>query len=366
VKPTPEAVARLAEESEAGPATLPTVRDLEANRTKVPNSDEAIPLVKKAYKNKQPKGSASNALEAAFEATDDRLAADLQALNDYLTSPDIALLPPNTELKNDELKDLLAEANNLPELIKALDNLNEDGQRFNSLPDLVEGVGEYNIAAQKAKQDLQRILEDPNNGILDSEDGGLTSSQVDGIHDQVDAGLDAPSYLNELLAEGNNPPTGIDGATNALKDITRKKKKEKKQDKEKLRDYLQDPTCPLFTPTGNKNKDITPAIVNEFFGLEKSGPGVGALLNALEESGKQADSVPDLLTNAKALSDGRKRELQAKLDDPNSTLLNNLHEPVTANDAKALAKESTAGPAAAELLKQLEKAGLKKEMTQQI
>jgi len=53
VKPTPDEVARLHEESEAGPATESVIKELEAEKKKANNSDELIPLVKAAYKKKK-------------------------------------------------------------------------------------------------------------------------------------------------------------------------------------------------------------------------------------------------------------------------------------------------------------------------
>eukprot|EP00456_Euglypha_rotunda_P018800 TRINITY_DN16796_c0_g1_i12.p1 TRINITY_DN16796_c0_g1~~TRINITY_DN16796_c0_g1_i12.p1 ORF type:complete len:793 (-),score=225.29 TRINITY_DN16796_c0_g1_i12:27-2366(-) len=357
---TPEAVARLAEESEAGPATLPVLKDLEAAKTKVPNSDEAIPLVKRAFKNKKPKGAATKAVEDAIAAGDNQNTQDVQALMDHLAGPDIQMMDGSADMKEKDVEAALEAAGSLPEAIAAVDALNEDGESFSSVPELVDAIKDRRIMEQGVKDELKELLP--------AYVGPVTATEVDALYDKGGAGLDTAAIVRELLEEGKKPSSPEELA-DAVKDLHRKKQKAKKQDKEALRDYLADPACPLFTPTGNSTKEIGPGDVNKLFGNEKTGPGTGALLNALEESGKKYDSVPELLAAAKDLSKQRKKDMLDHLNSSQSPLIDDKtgdKPQISEEDVKKIAKESTAGPAALELLKELEASGFKAQQPEDL
>eukprot|EP00456_Euglypha_rotunda_P016442 TRINITY_DN15432_c0_g1_i1.p1 TRINITY_DN15432_c0_g1~~TRINITY_DN15432_c0_g1_i1.p1 ORF type:complete len:114 (-),score=23.75 TRINITY_DN15432_c0_g1_i1:36-377(-) len=74
-----------------------------------------------------------------------------------------------------------------------------------------------------------------------------------------------------------------------------------RKDKESLFNYLADRKCPLFTAKGNKMKHISSFDVNQFFKLEKTGPGSVALLKEVGNTGQQFDHIDDLMQIGRAV-----------------------------------------------------------------
>eukprot|EP00456_Euglypha_rotunda_P018804 TRINITY_DN16796_c0_g1_i28.p1 TRINITY_DN16796_c0_g1~~TRINITY_DN16796_c0_g1_i28.p1 ORF type:complete len:493 (-),score=155.77 TRINITY_DN16796_c0_g1_i28:27-1505(-) len=349
-----------------------------------------IPAIKEYMKKKQEQpraqltppqreaGLGASPVTAALAAAD-LLPDDTEKLKEYLTGPDCDLFSDAKDdakdMKTPDLFDALEEGKGLDNTIDLCQYLDEDGKKFATLPDLVKHLKDALPKKRKVKDRMKKLVGDPARGLLpdpsDTGDAPVNDKDVEDLYDETKAGPQTAALVRELVDDGRKF-SSIPELGEALKDAARARKKRQKDDKAALRDYLEDPTCPAFTPEANKDKkEIDPHAINDLYKQEKSGPGTVALLNALEEAPRKAKSVPDLLAAAKDLSAKKRKELQDHLADPkcpaySDNKAHDVKKDTSPDMTSILAAESEAGPATLADLKAVEAAGKKVQDTEDL
>jgi hypothetical protein len=347
-RPGQDAVARLAEESEAGPLALPLLKNLEAKGTQVEDSDDLIPLVRAAQAARRPRvvPLAAQALSAGVAEAQQAQREDLEALKNYLASPGVHVLDDAKQVTAEDLVPVFETGGDLENTLAAIKEINDSGESYTDPESLVGGMQERQAKDLEAGQQARSFLADPENNLL----GGveLTEEDLQGLGD-VGPMEEVPGHLRALAAEGREFG-GVDALQDAVREKQRAAAKEKRKAQAALERYLADPSCPLFTDAGNKEKKIGGQEAAQLYEVEGTLDGTGALLNALEEDGKKYDTFPTLLEAAKSLAGQRKKDLQAHLADPAHSVLADPNQALPAELVAAMVRDSGAGPAALEAL----------------
>jgi len=217
----------------------------------------------------------------------------------------------------------------------------------------------------KEKKDIQALINDPRKGAILENGKPIDDRTAAKIHDDGDSGPKTTPHLRELGFEGKRFPNP-EALAEAVKELYREAKQRKKKQKKALEDYLNSPTCDLFTPAANQAKEDKPLTrreLNDLWRNEKSGPGTAALLNELKKDNKKQNSIPELLNNAKALSQKKRKQLKDQLNDAKCPVFSEVKnkEAVKPNEeaVNRLAEESEAGPATGPIVKDLGDIGRK-------
>eukprot|EP00456_Euglypha_rotunda_P075167 TRINITY_DN6936_c0_g1_i4.p1 TRINITY_DN6936_c0_g1~~TRINITY_DN6936_c0_g1_i4.p1 ORF type:complete len:159 (-),score=37.21 TRINITY_DN6936_c0_g1_i4:20-496(-) len=138
------------------------------------------------------------------------MAADIEALMDYLASPDCQLVNDmDGDMKEEDLADVLAEGGGLADTLAVCNDLNEDGESFRSLPELVEAIKDRRIEAERVKQDMKEILDEPGSKLL-AKANPVPVSDVEGLYADGGAGLDSAAHLREMVADGKRTPGNLE------------------------------------------------------------------------------------------------------------------------------------------------------------
>eukprot|EP00457_Paulinella_chromatophora_P000012 gb/GEZN01000012.1/.p1 GENE.gb/GEZN01000012.1/~~gb/GEZN01000012.1/.p1 ORF type:complete len:4989 (+),score=1206.50 gb/GEZN01000012.1/:84-15050(+) len=352
----PLSVANLVEESEAGPETLAVLKHLEAQGFQVSKTDDLIPLVKGALFDTPvaKPGAASVATAASMGQLDSHQDHERAELLKFLKDEEVDLLPSAKALEPEDMDCILAKGDGLQDTLDLCEYLNRAGRHFDSPADLADHLHDALVPRGKVKEQLKLVVSAPEGKPL------LATMATPAIAEQIyknsQAGPETSAVARQLQAEGKQFASPEE-LSNALKDQSAAKKRQRKKEKEALKQYLESSDCVLMPDAGPESMRE----INDLYRIEQSGPGTAALLDELAENKVVADSMAKLQAEAVALSKKKRASLREKMAQPESCL--NAGKPVAVEppmeSVARLVEESEAGPAAQAMMEPLEKTGVK-------
>jgi len=86
--------------------------------------------------------------------------ADIEAMINYLTSPDCELLDECNSLDHEDVRDLLKDAEGLQNGITLCDYLNEDNQNFDSVPDITNALPIAKTRKDREIKDIKKFTQE--------------------------------------------------------------------------------------------------------------------------------------------------------------------------------------------------------------
>eukprot|EP00808_Paulinella_micropora_P011659 g82013.t1 len=276
---------------------------------------------------------------------------DVEKMLDYFASPECEIMDFAEELDHAEVEHLLVENGGLVPTIMLCDYLNDRGEMFEAIPELVQRLPQARMDENKAITKLEDALKPIHAQIFEAPaEVKMGRQETEGLYRAIGAGPKTLARLSDVVGEKKVFKTPEELAE-AVKEVHQAKNQEKRKDKQSLMIYLNRDDNPLFTPEANAKKQknpLGPAEVNALFRQERSGLGTAALLDEMLKVGKKFDSPMDLLSQAENLSHKRRDSLQTYLADPlcKALKVNPAGPPIdSSRDAVVtLVEESQAGP----------------------
>eukprot|EP00456_Euglypha_rotunda_P033476 TRINITY_DN2590_c0_g1_i10.p1 TRINITY_DN2590_c0_g1~~TRINITY_DN2590_c0_g1_i10.p1 ORF type:complete len:849 (+),score=199.22 TRINITY_DN2590_c0_g1_i10:266-2548(+) len=359
-------VVRLAEESQAGPATIVHLKDLEAEKkVKVDDSDELIPYLKKMHATKKDGPYGGLSIEGGYAGLGDGLAGrsyqkalkekkakakeDIDALMEYLASPECLMMNEVKELEVVDLEHLLDEGQTLKETLNLCKFLNHDCHRFDSVPELTEEVHRSRLQVQTAKRVMREMMTSTMNHILPGWGQDILPAEIDEVYGDADCGLCLIPYLRELI-DGRKSFPSRKHFTEDMVEMHEGAVVQRRKELSNIRDWLHGKhgePCKLWTGGAKSSPPVDIKAVRELWRVEKSSYGTAALLTAMQKAGKTADSWPAFINTARAFSEEKRSQINKAFQDKKDEIFRPTGKAVvvTQEGVDLLCDESQAGPA---------------------